>query len=212
MSSDESGPAIATYAFPQLEAPPGGGASPRDLLAGAWTQAEQIRAQARSQGEAEGRAEGLRAADHEVESALRALRLALADVTEMRTELTAALEQDAVALAFRIAEQILGAAIDVKSELIIDVARNALRRVTDRRRVILVVNPADLETVADSVRTLRAELGGIDHCDVQADRRIGRGGAILRTEAGEIDVTIDSQLERAREIVAVTLKDEHDGA
>jgi flagellar assembly protein FliH len=213
MSSDEpAAAAIATYAFPQLEAPPEGGASARDLLGSAAAQAEQILVQARSQGEAEGRAEGLTAAHHEVESVLEALRQALADVAQTRAELIAALEQDAVALAFRLGEQILAGVIDVKPEVVIDVARNALRRVTDRRRVILVVNPADLEIVADSVKALQAELGGIEHCDVQADRRITRGGAILRTDAGEIDVTVESQLERAREIVAAALKGEHDGA
>jgi flagellar assembly protein FliH len=213
MSSDERAvPTIATYTFPQLEPPPGGGASARELLGGAWAEAEQIRAQARSQGHAEGRAEGLMAAHHEVESVVEALRQALDDVAQTRAELIAALEQDAVALAFQLAEHILASAIDVKPELVIDVARNALRRVTDRRRVILVVNPADLELVGDSVTSLQAELGGIEHCDVQSDRRIARGGAVLRTDAGEIDVTIDSQLERAREIVAAALKGEHDGA
>ena len=85
-------------------------------------------------------------------------------------------------------------------------ARNALRRVTDRRRVVLLVNPADLELISGSVEGLKGELGGIEHCDVQSDRRIDPGGVILRTEAGEIDVSIDSQLERAREIVAENLQ------
>jgi flagellar assembly protein FliH len=217
MSSDRAAtpvapqPQVATYAFQQLEQPPGV-SSPRDLLAGAWEQAEQIRAQARIDGEAQGRAEGLAAAHAEAQAAVQALGEALAAVEQMRAELIDALEHDAAALAFRIAEQVLAGAIDVEPERVVDVARNALRRVTDRRRVILVVNPADLEIVGDSVKTLMGELGGIEHCDVQSDRRVHRGGAILRTEAGEIDVTIDSQLERAREIVADALKGKPDGA
>jgi flagellar assembly protein FliH len=58
------------------------------------------------------------------------------------------------------------------------------------------------------VATLRAELGGIETCDVQSDRRVGRGGVILRTDAGEIDARVETGLERAREIVAATLKGE----
>jgi len=217
MSSDlgeaptAASPVLAAYAFQQLDPPPSGVGSPHDLLASAWIQAEEIRAQARAEGEAQGRAEGLSAAHVEVASAIEALGQALAQVHETRMELIAALEHDAAELAIRIGEQVIAGVIEVQPERVIDVARNALRRVTDRRRVILVVNPADLEVLRGSVTALQAELGGIEHCDVQSDRRVARGGAILRTEAGEIDVTVDSQVERAREIVATVLKGEHDG-
>jgi flagellar assembly protein FliH len=60
------------------------------------------------------------------------------------------------------------------------------------------------------VLRLQSELGGIEHCNVQADRRVGRGGVIARTEAGEIDATIEAQLSRAREIVAAELSDGRD--
>ncbi len=57
---------------------------------------------------------------------------------------------------------------------------------------MLVVNPDDLEMLSESVQTLQAELGGIETCDVQADRRVGRGGVIVRTDAGEIDARIET--------------------
>lgn len=202
---------VATYAFEQLEAPPGGSGTATSLLSGAWAQAEQIRAQARQTGEAEGRAAGLLAGREEVESALAALRGGLEALEEFREELVTELEHDAVELAFLLSEQVIAGALDVAPERVVDVARNALRRVTDRRRVILVVNPADLQLVRDSVKELQAELGGIEHCDVQSERRVGRGGAILRTEAGEIDTRIESGLERAREIVAAALGGQPDG-
>ncbi len=198
MSSE---PRVA-YAFEQLPpAPPGsGGAS--DLLADAWAQAEQIREQARLTGEADGREAGLRAGREEIDSAVTALASALDQVQQLRSDLVAVLEHDAVELAFSLSERILSAALEVQPERVLDVARNALRRATERNRVTLVVNPDDLDLVVDSVQRLRGELGGIEHCDVQSDRRVARGGVILRTEAGEIDVTIDTQLDRAREIVA----------
>jgi flagellar assembly protein FliH len=87
-----------------------------------------------------------------------------------------------------------------------------MRRIADRRHVTLVVNPADLELMQESVLRLQSELGGIEHCNVQADRRVGRGGVIARTEAGEIDATIEAQLARAREIVAAELAGGRRGA
>jgi flagellar assembly protein FliH len=199
---------VATYAFEQLEAPVGGAGSPADLLSSAWNEAEQIRAQARAAGEAEGRADGLAAARAEVDTALAAMASALAELEQLREQLVSELEHDAAELALRLSEQVLAGALDVEPERVLDVARNALRRVTERRHVVLVVNPADLEILSDSVATLKAELGGIESCDVQSDRRVGRGGVILRTDAGEIDARIEAGLERAREIVAATLKGE----
>ncbi len=211
-ASPDEAEQIATYAFEQLEPPPGGVGGASDLLSGAWAEAEQIRAQARLAGEAEGRAEGLLAARAEVQSALAALAGALAAIEQLREALMSELEHDAAELAFRLSEQVLAGVLDVEPERVLDVARNALRRVSARRRVILVVNPADLEVLSDSVKTLQAELGGIEHCDVQSDRRVGRGGVILRTEAGEIDARVESGLDRAREIVAVALRGEQDGS
>jgi flagellar assembly protein FliH len=125
----------------------------------------------------------------------------------------AEVEQDAVELALRLAEHILSGVIAVQPERVIDVARNALRHLTDRRRVTLVVNPGDLELVGEWVEQLQSELGGIEHLGVQSDRRVARGGAIARTDAGDIDAGIDTQLARAREIVAGALQressDEH---
>jgi flagellar biosynthesis/type III secretory pathway protein FliH len=43
---------------------------------------------------------------------------------------------------------------------------------------------------------------------VQTDRRVGRGGAIARTEAGEIDASIEAQMRSAREIVVAALSED----
>jgi flagellar biosynthesis/type III secretory pathway protein FliH len=45
---------------------------------------------------------------------------------------------------------------------------------------------------------------------VQADRRVGRGGAVAQTETGEVDASLAAQLSRAREIVAEALAGEAD--
>lgn len=182
-----------------------------DVLGAAYAQADQIRQEARVAGEGEGRAAGEAAVRAEMEPALRALSDAAAELGQMRDALIAELEQDAVHLGLRLAEQIVGGAIAAAPERLVDIAGLALRRITDRRDVTLVVNPADLELMKRSVVNLQAELGGIEHCNVQADRRVGRGGVLARTEAGEIDATIEAQLSRAREIVAAELAPEVDG-
>ena len=198
--------AAASYAFRQLDAPPPGTSNGiADVLSAVRAEAEQIRAQAWAAGEAEGRAAGMAAARTEAAPAVAAMTAALEAIEQLKAQMLAELEQDAVEMAMRLAEQILAGVVSVEPERVIDVGRNALRHLTERRRVTLVVNPDDLELVSECVDQLQSELGGIEHLGVQSDRRIGRGGAIARTDSGEIDSGLDAQLSRAREIVAAAL-------
>jgi flagellar assembly protein FliH len=178
-----------------------------DALAAAQREAERLREQGRSQGYADGHAAGLAAAREQALPALAAMAQAGAEFAALREERLAGLEQDAIALAFDLAEQILAGALQVAPERVLDVARHALRHLSDRRHVTLIVNPEDLATLTDAVPELEAELGGIEHLAVQADRRVTRGGAIARTDAGEIDAGISVQLGHARELVANALAD-----
>ena len=197
---------MASYAFRQLDAPPPGTSNGiADVLSAVRAEAEQIRAQAWAAGEAEGRAAGMAAARTEAAPAVAAMTAALEAIEQLKAQMLAELEQDAVEMAMRLAEQILAGVVSVEPERVLDVGRNALRHLSERRRVTLVVNPDDLELVSECVDQLQSELGGIEHLGVQSDRRIGRGGAIARTDSGEIDSGLDAQLSRAREIVAAAL-------
>jgi flagellar assembly protein FliH len=206
MQSSSPATPAANYAFRQLDAPPPGTSNGiADVLSAVRAEAEQIRAQAWAAGEAEGRAAGIAAARNDAQPAVAAVGAALSAIEGLREQIVAELEQDAVEMALRLAEQIIAGVVAVEPERVIDVGRNALRHLSERRRVTLVVNPEDLELVSDCVEQLQSELGGIEHLAVQSDRRIGRGGAIARTDSGEIDSSIDAQLGRARDIVAAAL-------
>ncbi len=205
MSSESAAATIAAYTFRQLEAPAGSVRDVADVLSAAHADAEQIRQQAWAEGEAEGRAAGMAAVRAELEPSLQAVATAAQALDAVRDQLISELEHDAVALALRLAEQIVAGAIDVAPERVVDVAGVALRRIRDRAHVTLVVNPDDLELMSDSVTQLQSELGGIANLNVQSDRRVGRGGVLARTDEGEIDASIETQLARAREIVAVEL-------
>jgi flagellar assembly protein FliH len=202
-------PSSNPYAFQQLDRPAAGaGEDIADVLSAVRAEADQIRAQAWAAGEAEGRAAGLAAARAEAQPALAALAGVVQTMDQLQEQMVGQIEHEATELALALAEQILAGALAVAPERVIDVTRNALRHLAERRHVTLVVNPADLELVRDAVEQLRTELGGIEHLGVQSDRRIARGGAIARTESGEIDAGIDTQLARAREIAAAALAPE----
>jgi flagellar assembly protein FliH len=155
----------------------------------------------REQAFEEGFAAGVAQAQSQLDGPASALAAAADQLQAMRSDAAASVEVDAVDLALRIAEQAIGAAIAADPELVVEAVRGALRRLVERDRVLILVNPDDLELVRDHVSRLVGELGGIEHCEVQAERRVRPGGAIVRTSEGEVDATLETKLARAREVL-----------
>jgi flagellar assembly protein FliH len=194
------------FSFEPLEPAPG--VSLRELespLAAAQAEAGAIRAAARAEGHADGLSTGLEEGRAQVVAALSALETAHAELVALRESTAEALERDAVELALALAEKVVAGALTAEPERVLDVVRGALRRLAERRRVTVLVHPDDLELVRDAAGTLASELGGIEHCEVQAERRLARGGAVVRTDEGQVDASVETQLVRARELVAAEL-------
>lgn len=155
----------------------------------------------RQEGFDEGFAAGIADAQAQLEGPASAMAAAAEQLQAMRGDAAASVEQAAVELALRIAEQALGAWIVADRGVVVEVVRGALRRLVERDRVLILVNPDDLEIVRDHASRLAGELGGIEHCEVQAERRVRPGGAIVRTAEGEVDATLETKLARAREVL-----------
>ena len=102
-------------------------------------------------------------------------------------------------------EDFVGAAVAVSPELVVEAVRGALRGIVDRERITVLVNPEDLDLVREAMGAVVAGLGGIEHCEFQAERRVGRGGAVVRTPDGDVDASVEAKLERAREVVTAAL-------
>jgi flagellar biosynthesis/type III secretory pathway protein FliH len=153
----------------------------------------------------EGYQEGHQRAMAEVHShlgpAVQALSQALNGIQQARHTAADHVEAHAVDLALMLAEKIVGAAIQVQPERVVDVVRGGLRLLTDREGVVVVVNPDDFDTVKKAHDDLIGSSGGFASLDIQSDRRVQRGGAIVRTAVGEIDATLETKLERAREVL-----------
>jgi flagellar assembly protein FliH len=185
-----------------------------DLLAvvtAARAEADAIREQARQEGLALGRAEGQAAAAAEAHAllapALQALGTASEALDAERAEVADRVEHQAVELAIELAGKVVAGAIEAQPERVLDVVRGALRCLVERERVQVLVHPEDLAIVRESMDRLRGELGGIEHVEVQEERRLDRGGAIVRTPDAEIDAGLRTKLDRAREAIVIELRE-----
>jgi flagellar assembly protein FliH len=198
---------VADFDFMSLEplAPPVTRANEADavmeVLAAARAEADMLRESARAEGFAAGRDDAVAA----LEPAVAALTQAVADVHAQQAEAASQLERRAVELGLALARKILGGALEVEPERVLEAVTGALRGIVERERITIMVNPDDLEIVREAMDNLKASLGGIEHCEVQAERRVGRGGCIVRTPVGDVDARVETKLERAGEVVAAAL-------
>jgi flagellar biosynthesis/type III secretory pathway protein FliH len=157
----------------------------RSVVAAAEAEADRIRAQAHAEGFAAGRED----ARQELAPAAQAFGEAMAAVRSLEAEMADRLEPQAVELALQVAERVVSGALALQPERLLDIVRGALRTIVERERVTVFVHPEDLVLMREALPDL----------EVHEERRVGRGGAILRTQLGEVDARVETKLERARE-------------
>jgi flagellar assembly protein FliH len=202
------------FLFDQLPPEPAGArpqhgdarAMAEDFMASARAEADDLRHKARQQGYEEGFQAGMAAAREELAPAASAFAEALTGAEQLRLESAEIVEARAVELAIRIAEKVVAGTIDVQPERVVDVVRGALRCLVERERVVVQVNTLDIDLVREATGQMATALGGIESLDVQEDRRVSRGGALVRSAGGEVDATIEGKLERAREALEAELR------
>jgi flagellar biosynthesis/type III secretory pathway protein FliH len=175
---------------------PAAGLDARDgaaaLLAAARAEADEIRARAAAdreeavrQAHAEGRAEA--AAEM---AALVADARAHAD--RLRHEATPA----AIALATKMAEQIIGRAVSVAPEVMADIVGAALDACRPRGDWVRVrVHPDDAAAVLARRDTLAGRAPPAAAIEIVGDESVGRHGCIIETAVGRVDARLGTQLD-----------------
>jgi flagellar assembly protein FliH len=175
-------------------------AAARAVVAAAHAEADGLRATAVEEGRAEGLRLGREAAAAELTPAAAALEQAVEQVRALQAGAVESAEARAAELALAIAEKVVGAALEIEPERVVDVVRGALRGLLDGDRIVVCVHPDDVEIVR------AAGLGSPEaHLEVHGERRIARGGALVRTAVGEVDAQVDSKLDAVRALVAAEL-------
>ena len=177
-------------------------------LALARAEADQLRQAAREQGYQEGFASGHARALEEAAVGAAALAEAGVALHERAAAAATRLEDEAVQLALALAEKVVAGALAVQPELVVEAVRHALRGIVERERITVLVNPADLPLVSGAMAGIQAEMGGIEHWEVQAERRVDRGGAVVRHAHGDVDAQLEAKFHRAREVVEAALAEE----
>ncbi|MCK5689117.1 hypothetical protein KAI87_07600 [Myxococcota bacterium] len=155
-----------------------------EIIQQAQAEAEELKVQAHDEGYQEGKEQG--AAE---------LSEIIAKTTLRFQQIEEQVEPQLKELAITIARKILGRELEFAPEAIVDVVKQALaEKARQRREISLRVHPDDLQYIRDNKTTLLEVLSRAKEIAIREDLDVQRGGVIIETDAGIIDVQLDNQL------------------
>lgn len=128
------------------------------------------------------------------QSAFEELAQCIADIRGYRDTIVLNTESKLANLAVDIAEKIIQKQVSVDSDVIKTVCEEAFVKVAGSDRVVFKVHPNDVETMGEFKAYIESKVIGVKKLVVQPDPTIDQGGAIIETDLGFIDITIQEKL------------------
>lgn len=179
-----------------------------EARANAAAETDEIRERARAEGFerglAEGReaglSEGRQSAHAEFAERLGALEAALAEAVEAfareREGMLSEARGDALTLALDVARRVTKRVVDADPGVAAAQAEAALRTLGRRTEAQVRVHPDDLAAVREALPALAERVDAARGVELAPDDALTRGSCVVRTRRGEIDASIEGQLDR----------------
>lgn len=160
-----------------------------------------------AKGFAQGERSGAEASSTRTDAMLRRLTNTLEELVNLRTEMIRKTERQVVQLAMSVASRIVQREVAMDRELLIAMARVALDRLGESASARIRLHPEDYAAVQRLGGDAVQAGSGIPGSTVQvvADPVIHRGGCVVESDFGLIDVSVDAQVE---ELTRALLADE----
>lgn len=134
------------------------------------------------------------------------LAQSLEEVSRLRGSLLQNSSNDMLRLVMSIVRQILHAETSVNPQIVIDTIERALNMAVRADYYHVRINPADMQLVTDHKPLFLASINGLKNLSFQPDPGISRGGCLLESEIGDVDATIDGQLDLIHRSLLATLE------
>lgn len=154
---------------------------------------------------AKGRQEGLASAEQRFETTVQALTQALEDVSRVRDSLAQSGSRDMLRLVMAVSEQVIRTSVAADSAVVLAIIENALQASIRADSYRIRINPADLEGVTKQKPLFLASISGLKNLSFEADPSIDQGGCRVDSELGDVDATIETQLESIRQALSAAI-------
>jgi flagellar assembly protein FliH len=172
-----------------------------NIVRQAQDRASQVEREAYEKGLEEGRKTGEIMAEQQLQAVLNQYHASFQALDQMRQNLVDQAQLDILDLVIHTAEKVVRSHIVLHSQSILHMIKEALNSLKSRKNVTVYLNTEDhhyLSSVNEAEQT--KWLG--TQVELQADPELTRGSIRLETPSGELDASIETQIEQIRERLA----------
>ena len=155
-----------------------------------WEQEVELR---EAESYEKGRVQGEQAARADLTEELEKLNMIVRGITEGFDRLSAEAQEACVDIAIEINRRFVHTIAENSSDLIKETIKSAVRMATEKEKVVIRVNPADLDEVREHQDDIIFIGDGISRLEIRPDKLVDRGGCIVETEAGNIDARLETR-------------------
>ena len=130
----------------------------------------------------------------EIGTEIKILKGLIEGVERLKDELYVKIENDVVEISVMIAKKIIGDIAEEDRDIVVNIAKEAIKRASDREALRIRVAPVDYDALNKKRSELLQCIDGIKSLIFEADESVQPGGCLIETNQGEIDARIESQI------------------
>ena len=155
---------------------------------------EQAKQKGYSEGFERGRREALKSAEEGVKNIFNAAE----SIKRFKNELYEDVKKDVVGLSLKIAETIIKSKIAADDSLLLNIIASAVNRSSDAVNFTVCLNPSDYNVLNKNPDALKDFIAKEADVNFIPDTNLPPGGVVIKTDFGEIDARISTQIERIK--------------
>ena len=158
-------------------------------------------------GQEKGHAEALAQGAETIQQVTAGFTGVAEDWQEHRDGIERRARQAVLEFALKFAQKLTHRVIEVDPQVVVDQVRAALERVLEPTDVVIHIHPEDRPVLQEVLPDLLAQFDALQNVKCVDDEDVGRGGCVLGLHGGEIDASIDTQIQRITELILPTAHD-----
>jgi len=159
----------------------------------------EIEEKAYEKGFENGERDALELVEKRIEPVVQSFREAAIALEETKKAFYLSAEREAVELALAIAKKIVCHEISINKKAVINIVKEALKKIVDHKKIIIRLAPSDIRTMKDAKIQASSLTENLENVILEEDETIMDGGCVIETDLGEIDARIENQIQAVEE-------------